>query len=161
MRFLTIDPGKKIVGWAVFERVPGQSFTRLSDCGLLRAETPREMLIQSDRAGIRDIEWAEVIVECPQAYSQRERQKGPQQDLIDIAIMGGLVAGFAVSNMPVITFVHPHAWKGSVEKDAMSRRILKRLDPDEVTIVDRLRPASLVHNAVDAVGIGLWKLGRL
>ena len=152
---LAIDPGKKIVGWAVFEG------SHLSDCGLLRAETPKEMLMQSDRAGIRDIEWTEVIVECPQAYTQRDRQKGPQQDLIDIAIVGGLVAGFAVSNMPTITFVHPHAWKGSVEKDAMSRRILKRLDRVEVAIVERLRPASLVHNAVDAVGLGLWKLGRL
>jgi hypothetical protein len=47
-------------------------------------------------------------------------------------------------------------WKGSVPKEVTKRRAEKVLEPDELRHVDGKN-----HHAWDAIGIGLFELGRL
>jgi hypothetical protein len=44
----------------------------------------------------------------------------------------------------------------------MTERILSRLTPEELAVVPvRPRARTVDHNCADAIGLGLWKLGRL
>lgn len=63
--------------------------------------------------------------------------------------------------------ISPHAWKGNVPKDLHNERVLKKLSAAEREIVyaactqDGKRVAvGLLNNVIDAVGIGLWEIGR-
>jgi hypothetical protein len=58
--------------------------------------------------------------------------------------------------------VLPRTWKGTMPKRAMLACIVKSLDVNERALVRALGlPASLVHNVLDAIGIGLWSCNRL
>ena len=87
--------------------------------------------------------------------------KGDPNDLIDVAITVGQVA--QVTNWcPLVEFVYPHRWKGSVDKPIMIERILSRLTYKERDLIDKCGvKRSKIHNVIDGVGIGLWSLGRL
>lgn len=151
---LAIDPGSKTVGWARFLK------KKLVGCGVLRAETPVAMRVQFESHA-----WpfsntpVRVYVERPQVYT-RSRQKGDQNDLVHIAMIGGMLAG-AVAFPADIHFVFPATWKGQAPKKVMGRRILKRLGLSELHYVEAAATTKLAHNAVDAVGLGLWAEGRL
>lgn len=62
------------------------------------------------------------------------------------------------------TLIPPRKWKGTLDKDAMHVRIVRALDEDERRVYFAAADAvaeSYRHNIADAIGIGLWKLGRL
>ncbi len=60
-----------------------------------------------------------------------------------------------------IVWVPPHTWKGNCEKSVHGSRIRVTLNAAERSIIDGVRPASLAHNATDAVGLYLFATGRL
>ncbi len=79
-------------------------------------------------------------------------------DLLDVQTVAAMVAA---SHSSAIS-VYPPQWKGNVPKKIMTERIKKLLTPKERAILDAGDwPKSLEHNVVDAIGIGLWRLGRL
>lgn len=58
----------------------------------------------------------------------------------------------------------PEVWKGAVPKHIHQPRILKALTPEERFVLKSVTEGmngSLVHNVIDAVGIGMFSLGRL
>lgn len=150
-----IDPGSKVVGWSAFDN---SKLPTLIACGLLRATSLTKMYQEARRA-FYDYMGADVVIECPQSYSQRHLQKGPQQDLITIALVGGIVASAA--NPTSIRSVLPREWKGQVDANVMLQRILKRLTDTERSLIERVKPVSLLHNCIDSAGLGLWAVGRL
>jgi len=56
--------------------------------------------------------------------------------------------------------VFPATWKGQLKKHVCHARIDLALTPGERKIIPKLAKTYL-HNMLDAVGIGLWYLGRL
>lgn len=62
----------------------------------------------------------------------------------------------AVSSRTTVQ-VSPHRWKGSVPKGIHNARVLGRLTPAELRLVPT---GAKRHNAIDAIGIGLWYLNR-
>ena len=56
--------------------------------------------------------------------------------------------------------VSPFAWKGNTPKEIQAARILSALTKAEHDAITWPRK-SLRHNVVDAIGIGLWRVGRL
>ena len=54
---------------------------------------------------------------------------------------------------------HPHDWKGSIDKDVMTRRIVSRLRPEERLVIQPCA-ADLIHNVYDGVGVGMTAVGR-
>lgn len=54
----------------------------------------------------------------------------------------------------------PVQWKGSVPKEIHNARVLARLSDAELRAIPKL-PKSKLHNVIDAIGLGLWALGRM
>lgn len=150
MILISIDPGKT-TGWAVFEN------------GVLAAAyvaswTTTFQWMKMNRLFDRDPD--EVLGELPCVYP------GPQpsdpNDLIQVAEqLGELLSLYRARGCNVST-VAPRTWKGTVPKDKHQPRILSKLTPAELALVPKMpRAKRPEHNAVDSVGLGLWKLGRL
>lgn len=120
----------------------------------------------------------EYAVECMQVYTGPRTSAKPERvdpgDLIELAGVGGYVGGVLGATRSVSYL--PREWKGQVPKPIHQVRILKALSEFEL---DRIRDeegrrADLgfitfksapvdapLRNTVDAVGIGLFHLGRI
>lgn len=153
-RVLGIDPGARSFGWATIDG------GRLIRCGLERADDREALARLVSRfalPGPKD--GAVAVVELPRVYPQKQ-WKGDPADLIQVAVTAGQLVQ-VLAPWCDVQLVEPHAWKGSVPKDVMTRRIRALLDDDERAIVERCgAPSSLRHNVLDAAGIALWKAGR-
>jgi hypothetical protein len=141
---LSIDPGAD-TGWALFEETG-----RLSDCGLGEPSAYMHMLRVWD-----------LIIEQPIVYP---RAKSRPNDLITLALCAGELKGRLHREGRRAEYVKPFEWKGQVPKKKHQPRIWAVLDEREHALL--LRETGKVlegegHNIVDAVGIGLWRLGRL
>jgi len=109
-----------------------------------------------------------LVIEIPQVYPVRA-WKGDPNDLIEVARIAGVWEGLFTSHnyrhMPtsIIDVVHvrPHEWKGNRPKDVDNAYTLSKLTDAERAVIDKAQiPKSKLHNAIDAVGIGLWYLNR-
>ena len=92
------------------------------------------------------------VIELPRVYPGA--RKNDPNDLVDLACVAG-----ALGN-EFTEYVYPRTWKGQVPKVVMGKRIMSRLSEGEKWNIEKC-PESLKHNVLDAIGIGLWKLGRL
>lgn len=90
------------------------------------------------------------IAECPQIY-QGGKQKGDPNDLIALALV--------IGGLPCARYYKPSEWKGQVPKDITLKRIKAKLFSEELKTIDLAGAKS--HNIFDAIGIGLFHLGRL
>lgn len=130
---LAVDPGAK-TGWALFQG------DLLVKCGTMPG-------IQAAQGPIAICSLA--VIEAP-----RIRRRHPRpQDLITLALLTGQIA----AHYPNHQLVPPEQWKGQMPKDVCWRRVLTRLLPTEMALV---RTAGADWNCRDAVGLGLWALGR-
>ena len=154
---LAIDPGLKCLGWALFCE------GKLIACGVSRSKNNRHLgkcaqdhINNLLNLGIKPE--VSVLLERPKIYTLT-KQKGDQNDLIAIAIVGAIVSG-ALSMYPVEE-VFPDGWKGQMPKDVCHRRIDRRLTDEETRVKETLPKAKTVrHNGLDAIGIGLFGVGR-
>jgi hypothetical protein len=153
-RLVAIDPGKAGLGWASFTN------EKLCSAGLIVCDN----LVKTTEALVEMMgrtypHPSTVVIEVPQVYQQR-LQKGDPNDLIDVAVIAGIAAGVAaqfVEPQPV----RPHKWKGNRPKALDNAYTLSLLSAEEKLVVDSCGALkSKLHNVIDAVGIGLWKLGR-
>ena len=151
MKILSIDPGKKMCGWAVFH---GE---RLSDCGLAR--TKSECLV----GGALDM--ADQIQEFPDAVAiekMRVYKSAPinPEHLINISIVSGVMAGAIMAKKSRYLFPYPRDWKKNLPKEECNDKILD-LVPESVAIMDEKKIAKTHRNHVlDAIGIGLWAVKK-
>lgn len=149
---VTYDPGMK-TGWSVF------THGMLMSCFV---GSWAEMFGQAIEfmSGVTHPADVEVLGELPCVYP------GPQpsdpNDLIQVAEqLGELLSLYRARGCKVYT-VAPRTWKGTVPKDKHQPRILSKLTPAELALVPKMpRAGRYQPDAVDAVGLGLWKLGRL
>lgn len=143
---LAIDPGTD-TGWALFD-----SCRRLQACGLGYPEV-----------GAID----DLIIECPKLRPKGE--KNPNS-ILSVARNAGEWAGRFESRCAApVRYVSPTDWKGSTPKDISNARTWAKLDPKEQGIVDAAFKAapgrdglapSKRHNVLDALGLGLFGVGR-
>jgi len=143
---LTIDPGLKVVGWAYWEA------RELVCCGLSRTKrTELNDQAQEHRFNLASF-WPADRRVCEQMVWRGKNAKSGPADLLKINIIAGRLAD---------EWVTPLQWKGMVAKEIDHPRILAKLGEHELKIVTETKvPASLRHNMIDAVGIGLYVLGR-
>ncbi len=102
-----------------------------------------------------------VVIEVPK---WRPHSHEEVDDLIGLARKVGRIEDCFSRNGARVTCVWPHQWKGSVPKVVHNERVLKVLKPGELLILPRRSKRAKFpydRNMVDAVGIGLWKLGRM
>jgi hypothetical protein len=141
---LSIDPGKNEFGWARFHAA------QLMQCGFEQVKYAQSLFYRMT------VDCA--VIEVPQIYPMRS-WKGDPNDLIDVALTSGQIAGILSLNKK--EFVRPHAWKGNRPKDIDNNYTLSKLDERELVILNQCEVIkSKRHNVIDAIGIGLWKLNR-
>jgi hypothetical protein len=160
---VSMDPGKKLLGLAIFKRTT--------------KELTRAVLIKGDEPALLGVAVADFLfVEKPMRpknlcfvseYPQVYRfSKGDPNDLLPLSECVGAVKAALLSHELIAgpeywaTYL-PREWKGQVPKDVMVSRIQERLSKDERARVELPRAKSLSHNVWDAIGIGLKALGRL
>lgn len=123
------------------------------------------MLMQAQDLGFESQLRVDTLVfEEPKIYRET-KSKGNHNDLIPLAAVGTAVA-VMLSNSGVVPRVlspDPKAWTGNLPKSTVAgeawtsprgRRVRARLRPEELALVPDQ------HDCVDAVGLGLWALGR-
>ncbi len=102
------------------------------------------------------------IIEVPKVYphSSKKSADGTEHnvdpnDIVRLAYLAGVLA-------PGVETVTPQEWKKQVPKKIHNQRVLSRLNEKERYLIEDYNcPAHLKHNVIDAVGLGLWKLGRM
>lgn len=146
MILVAIDPGVKNLAWAEYH---GRELAR---CGLSRAGSAAE-----HAAALVNMAGPDVLV----LEQMTPRDLPNAADLIAVTHTGAYVAGFLCPC--VLRYPTAQQWKGSVPKRIHHDRIAKILSPAERAVIAEVAvrvPAGLLHNVWDAVGLGLWGLGR-
>ena len=142
---LAIDPGA-CTGWAYFV---GESLTA---CGL--APIPQGLSPKK------------VIVECPRLRPRGERN--PNSILL-VAREAGEWAGWFGARGAEVQYVTPNDWKGSTSKEIDHVRTERKLTADERAVLEACFVKTKGRNGMakkkrenvyDAIGIGLWAVGR-
>ena len=145
MTHLSIDPGTKEMGWALFED------KELSICGLARGKSWIETVQALPKFTIR-----RLVIEDQQIY---RRSTINAHSLLAVARVVGAV--LAYYDFPEFKLVTPAKWKGQLPKEVCNRRTLSKLTESELRQLEIAPcPPSLKHNLIDAVGIGLWATKR-
>ena len=143
---LAIDPGANS-GWATFFD------DMLLECGLASKQMPPTNLDHHDT----------VAIERPVIYPGG-RTKSPN-DILSVSLSAGEWGGRYRHAGSTIVYIEPREWKGTLDPDVCQKRVLGRLEGHERMVVDdifRMRKIgkSVQHNVIDAIGIGLFVLGR-
>lgn len=177
--FVSIDPGRD-TGFAVYVRdAAGSGEFRLIGAGVVHSDARTVGELASDiamrvrreaigtfwRVGTNANVPGRCIgtgVELMEFRPDDVRSKA--EDLIQVATVGAFVAGALRFGNGAAVFVRPSEWKGAVPKDVHFRRATAVLSESELLCLRRdfnEIPGAQVHNASDAVALGLFLAGRL
>lgn len=106
----------------------------------------------------------DYIAERMQIHRQGKR-KGDPNDLVPL---GGIATGVAMElHAHTARWVYPREWKGNIPKPEpgeplgeylIYQRVMDRLSESERSTIQY--HGALSHNVIDAIGIGLFQLGR-
>jgi hypothetical protein len=151
---VAIDPGLNSMGVALWGSVRNDSTT--PETFLLKAPrkldlAPRALWIARQLASQlpRGFERGDFVCEYPAWHGiQLGWAAGDLQKLVFLV---GVLAGY-FNTAHSFTPVTPKEWKGQLPKDVVKRRLVKKFGPGATREWER--------DMWDAVGIGLWKLGR-
>lgn len=163
---LAIDPGRNM-GWALF------TGPVLVACGLARwrkreriadnlGEVAMDMAEQIPGAGADFIVVERMVVYPDDRKRSKQSQTKSANDVLDLQALAFYAAGVLTGPDTRLSSVAARTWKGQTPKDIMERRIKRevadrpRASAEALALGLRGVPASLQHNTVDAVGIGLW-----
>lgn len=158
---LAVDPGLLHPACAVFK---GGVLVKASRVKVPKGIGPKTPVVQRCRViAFAIAEYSghpdEIVIEFPQIY-QAGKSKGDPNNLVPLAVIGGVLAGF-YPTVPIAS-PKPREWIGNLPKNERGdawdsprgERIWSRLTPAERACI------VVSHDALDAVGIGLWRLGR-
>lgn len=152
MNLITIDPGNK-TGVALFRD------GSLIDCGLLRCDVKTQMVALIINSVCEKDPPARAVIEMPRIY-KRTNWEGDPNDLIKVAKLAGLFVG-CISKWCPVQEVFPQDWKGQRPKTVDNKFTWSLLDKSERAVFKAQKvPKSYEDNVLDAIGIGLWKVGR-
>lgn len=166
MGLIAIDPGVHSMAIAVFaydgvlldawnEAVPAPSW-----------QLPR-LLEYWGSPSVRLVSWLQIHVRLERNRIVGERQvvypgakglKTNPNDLLDLAMCAGAFYGALCVDMAAsLQLVEPAEWKAQVPKDITRKRIEGILTTSEKV---NIKKGGEMHNVYDAIGIGLFALGR-
>lgn len=94
-----------------------------------------------------------AIIERPQIY---RHGKAKTKDVEGLLIASGEIA----SQFDQVVWYRPAMWKGQQSKTAHHKKIRAALTQEELKVLEKRSKTELKH-ILDAVGLGLFHLGRL
>lgn len=119
--------------------------------------SPSVRLINRLQSHVR-LERNRIVGERQVVYPGAKGLKTNPNDLLDLAMCAGAFYGaLCVDMVATLTIVEPAAWKAQVPKDITRKRIETLLGSTEKMLVKK---GGEMHNVYDAIGIGLFALGR-
>ncbi len=139
---LSIDPGAR-TGWAFFSGVG----MPLVNCGLVQPALWGDLVAVYGRLCL------DVLIEEPTIYPH---SKARPADVMALQLKVGQLKGRFETVGCKVELVQPRTWKRGVSKPIHNRRTLKALSAIERKLAEGMR-----HDVLDAIGLGLWKLGRM
>ena len=154
---VSLDPGKKVAGVAVFEDNELSAAWLVRGIGwLTTADTVySDVVCRYPPEVYSDLEF---VFERMQIYTQN-KLKGDPNDLVDVALMSGATAAlFSRSFGARVKEYLPRQWSMQ-PKNVKERRVKERLSKDELARIE-LPAKSYRHNVYDTIGIGLYHLQR-
>lgn len=171
MGLIAIDPGVHNMAIAVFGdngvllEAWNETDARSSVEGLLnetleRWGSPPLRLINRLQSHIRlgGVDRNLIVGERQVVYPGAKGLKTNPNDLLDLAMCAGAFYGaLCVEMKSALQIVEPAEWKAQVPKDITRKRIEGLLKPGENL---GIKKGGEMHNVYDAIGIGLFALGR-
>lgn len=169
---LGVDPGKNALGWGYHGSagfLVAGGVVRYESSGAPGGDQLADIARFLMRALYRDLAHLPpsntLIVERMKIYPGPQ-QKGDQNDLLDLAYIGGGVHLLpVVSPDAVILTPTAHEWKGQLTKEMfLASRIKPNLSPIELQLAEvslQSTPASLRHNGWDGMALPMWAGKRL
>lgn len=165
MLLLAIDPGLRCTGWAGFEH------GRLIACGVsIRARTLTVAHAAEQHALAIPTGFDLAVVEKMIHYAEtRPGKVSPQKsnavanDLIDLSNVGAWIAAKCAKRFALVP---AREWKGSRPENVTRKRTKYILTWPEINVMEEGVNATCrgkdenAHNCYDAIGIGLFYLGR-
>jgi hypothetical protein len=157
---LAIDPGLQGTGLALWDRKERLVATAVvtvrgrSEDWVTRCETIVKMTSMWTRG--QGIELDRVVCEMMEHHgSAKSSMIWRSGDLQRTLVLVGMLARWGAANKKaLVELIPPSEWKGQLPKRIVEQRINKRLT---LPVVKQL---GIKTHAYDAVGIGLWALGR-
>ena len=170
MGLIAIDPGVHSMAIAVFhddgtlldawnEESKSVFLTnvRISAMQVARWGSPSVRLINRLQSHVR-LERNRIVGERQVVYPGAKGLKTNPNDLLDLAMCAGAFYGtLCVDMVATLTIVEPAEWKAQVPKDITRTRIEGLLGSTEKMLIKK---GGEMHNIYDAIGIGLFALGR-
>lgn len=96
-----------------------------------------------------------VIMEYPTAFISNRGQTAIESgSLVKLSMSAGALACAVCSGASSVEYVKPQQWKGQLPKSVVEKRIKRKLH--KVQGIDQIK-----SHAVDAVGIGLYGMGKM
>jgi Holliday junction resolvasome RuvABC endonuclease subunit len=157
-RTLTIDPGTRDLGWAMFEIDSRSKTATLLDSGVISINARREKdwinrcdLMTDHLVDLAQAQRAErCIIEMPQTFSGKRGRVA--RNTGSVAKLTGLVMSLRLAMLYEgvdVTLVTVRKWKGSLPKRVTQQRVRRYWSWSKSD-----------HNEADAVGIGDWYVRR-
>lgn len=157
---VAVDPGLRGVGLAVFDTQTKQLVRACYAKGAASGNGPKawEAVVLAVSAELKGVSIGDLIMEFPQCYPRASSKVN--NDLAQLAAIDGALGEAFTGANPRVVF--PAEWKGSLPKEVHHERILRTLSAEEqARICWPSAKKTLGHNVLDAVGLGLFALGRV
>lgn len=171
---MAIDPGINGCGAAFYVDGALASAQYVKNSLDRRSDSSRRVLYMAMEVCARTVGTPDrLVVERPRVYL---KSRTNPDNIMVLAEVGACVSG--ILGVPAET-VRPSDWKGNISPEECTRRVRSRLTDEEFKAIelpknscavcrmkdpglkDCLKPHScLAHNVYDAIGIGLFSLGR-
>jgi hypothetical protein len=169
---LAIDPGLNSMGWAFWSENRVAHIARTnedrppSQVGLIKAprkfelvpralwiakELERATMVLGTMGGPIGVQSLDIVSEYPAWHGDQVRLGWAAGDMQKVVLLVGVLAGY-LSQAHSFTPVTPAEWKGQLPKDVVIRRLIKRFGVGATRDYEK--------DMWDAIGIGLWKMGR-
>lgn len=149
---LAIDPGLRGTGFAYFEE------GLLVDGGVLDVKPSKNWMDTADRIADKileefnpDVLICEMMIYMGGGVAGTGWRGGDMQKTVYLT---GVISGAVSVNRTMFAFVPVYRWKGQLPKAVVEKRLRERLTASEQSL------AGLKSHAWDAVGIGMWAMGR-
>ena len=156
---VTVDCGARYVAMALFNLLPPrllvaafrvEAHTRSSDHAA-RLQVATATRLKAAAA-------MHAVVEMPRKYDEDKHER--ERDVLRVVAMAGAVSVMLAAGGTQVETVAPPEWKGQLPKDVHHPRVWGAL-VKESKEAEVLRPHAKDMDVLDAVAIGLWRLGRL
>lgn len=100
-------------------------------------------------------EWDVLVCEVPEIYPHTPNPK----DVLAVTMVAGALC--TIPAKKVCTYL-PKTWKGQVPKKIHHERLLTEVTASERVVLDAAKKKykGLFHNAMDAIGLGIWYLQK-